>query len=281
MLRSNTAGVLLMVVFLSAVCRGAGQDDLGFDDTPFLPNSPWRVHDRSRPQPPVLEPGETSAQPPSDAIVLFDGKDLSQWEDAKGGVPTGLEDGCINVLRSGDLFTKQKFGDCQLHVEWATPSQVDTKLRSWWGNSGVFFLAKYELQVTESRETRHKADGLPAAIYGQTPPLVNAARKPGQWQTYDVVFTAPRFDGDKLLEPACFTVFWNGVLAQYRTACMGTTRYKTVPKYDCHDVVGPIKLQQHGSAVRFRNIWVRPLQFKADAGPAPRPSPDSPAPSCQ
>jgi len=260
MLRSSTAGVFLAFVFLSAVCDGAEQEDLGFDDTPFLPNSPWRVHDRSRPQPPVIEPGEAPGQPPSDAVVLFDGTDLSQWEDAKGGTPAaGLEDGCINILRSGNLFSKQKFGDCQLHIEWATPVEVDTKLRSWWGNSGVFLLGKYELQVTESRETRHKADGQAAAVYGQTPPLVNAARRPGQWQTYDVVFTAPRFDGDKLLEPAYFTVFWNGVLVHNRTACMGSTRYKTVPKYDCRDTVGPIKLQQHGSAVRFRNIWVRPL----------------------
>lgn len=270
MLKSPTLVVLLAVTLLSAVCRGAEQEDLGFSDTPFLPNSPWRVHDRSRPQPPVVEPGVTVGQAPADAVVLFDGKDLSQWENAQGGAPAGLEDGCINILKSGDLVTKRKFGDCQLHIEWATPDKVDTKLRSWWGNSGVFFLGKYELQVTESRDTRHKADGLAAAIYGQTPPLVNVARKPGQWQTYDVVFTAPRFDGDKLVEPAYFTVFWNGVLAQYRTACMGNTGYKTVPKYEGHDRVGPIKLQQHGSAVRFRNIWVRPLRLTADAGPAPR-----------
>ena len=263
MLKSSTLGGFLLVALLSAACRGADQEDLGFDDTPFLPNSPWRVHDRRRPQPPVVEPGATVGQPPADAVVLFDGKDLSQWQDAKGGVPAGLEDGCINILHSGDLFTKQKFGDCQLHIEWNTPDKVDTKLRSWWGNSGVFFLGKYELQVTESRETRHKADGLAAAIYGQTPPLVNVARKPGQWQTYDVVFTVPRFDGEKLVEPAYFTVFWNGVLVHYRTACMGSTGYKVVPKYDCHHTVGPIKLQQHGSAVRFRNIWARPLRLTA------------------
>ncbi len=272
MLWSCRLVVFLAVALLSVVCHGAEQEDLGFTDTPFLPNSPWRVHDRSRPQPPVVEPGATLGQPPSDAVVLFDGKDLSQWQDAKGGTPTGLEDGCINILKTGDLFSKRKFGDCQLHIEWTTPPQADTKLRSWWGNSGVFLLGKYELQVTESRDTRHKADGQAAAIYGQTPPLVNAARKPGQWQTYDVLFTAPRFDGDKLVEPAYFTVLWNGVAAQYRTACMGSTRYKTVPKYDCHDTVGPIMLQQHGSAVRFRNIWVRPLRPETPAAKPGKPA---------
>jgi hypothetical protein len=259
MLKSNTIAVLIAVIFPAVVCRGAEDGNLGFTDTPFLPNSPWRVHDRNRPQPPVVTPGTTCAQAPSDAVVLFDGKDLSQWEGKKGDLSAGVEDGSINILKTGDLLSKEKFGDCQLHIEWATPPSPDTKLHSWWGNSGIFFLGKYELQVTESRESIHKADGQAGAIYGQTPPLVNAARRPGEWQTYDVVFIAPRFDKDKLVAPAYFTVFWNGVLVQGHTACMGSTRYKTVPTYDCHDTVGPIKLQQHGSAVRFRNIWARRL----------------------
>ena len=261
MLRSSVFVVLVVLLFVASMCRGAEDSNLGFTDTPFLPNSPWRVHDRNRPHPPVIEPGPRCGSAPSDAVILFDGKDLSRWESKKGDILAGLEDGCLNILKTGDLVSKDKFGDCQLHIEWATPPKPDTKLHSWWGNSGVFFLGTYELQVTESRESLHKADGHAAAIYGQTPPLVNVARKPGEWQTYDVVFTAPRFDNDKLLEPAYFTVFWNGVLVQYHTACMGTTRYKTLPKYDCFDTVGPIKLQQHGSAVRFRNIWVRPLEL--------------------
>ena len=270
MLKLNVVGALLAVVLSTAMCRGADDPNLGFTDTPFLPNSPWRVHDLSRPQPPVVEPGKTLGLPPSDAVVLFDGKNLSQWEREKGGAAIeGLEDGCLNILKAGDLCTKRKFGDCQLHFEWATTPKVDTGNKpSWWGNSGVFFLGKYELQVTQSYDNKHKADGHAAAIYGQTPPLVNAARKPGEWQIFDVVFSAPRFNGDKLLKPAYFTVFWNGVLVQYRTACMGTTRYKTFPVYDCHDMTGPIKLQQHGSAVRFRNIWLRPLHLEDDA-PSP------------
>ena len=261
MFRSNARTVLVVLLFFAAVCRGAEEEDLGFTDTPFLPNSPWRVHDRTRPQPLVVESGTTCGQPPSDAVVLFDGKDLSQWEGEQNDISAGLEDGCINILKTGDLLSKEKFGDCQLHIEWATPPAPDTTRHSWWGNSGIFFISKYELQVTESRATMHKADGQAGAVYGQTPPLVNAARKPGEWQTFDVVFSAPRFDNDRLVKPAYFTVFWNGVLVQYHTACMGTTHYKTVPKYDCHDTVGPIKLQQHGSAVRFRNIWIRPLKL--------------------
>lgn len=267
MSRPNAVAAIVMLLFSTAASQGAEDGNLGFTDTPFLPNSPWRVHDRNRPQPPVVAPGTTYGQPPSDAMVLFDGKDLSQWEGDQEKLAAGLEDGSINILKTGDLVSKAKFGDCQLHIEWATPPTADTKLHSWWGNSGVFFLGKYELQVTESCESIHKADGQAGAIYGQTPPLVNVARKPGEWQVYDVVFTAPRFDDDKLVAPAYFTVFWNGVLAQYHTACMGSTRYKTLPEYDCHDTVGALTLQQHGSAVRFRNIWIRPLQLPSRETP--------------
>lgn len=263
MLKSNAMGMLAVLLFSVAVCQAAEEDNLGFTDTPFLPNSPWRVHDRNRPHPPIVAPGATCGQPPADALVLFDGKDLSQWEGEQADTSAGLEDGCINILKAGELQSKKEFGDCQLHIEWATPPKRDTENRFWWGNSGIFFLGKYELQVTESHENVHKADGQAGAIYGQTPPLVNVARKPGEWQVYDVVFIAPRFDEDKLIAPAYFTVFWNGVLAQYHTPCMGTTHYKTVPKYDCFDTVGPIILQQHGSGVRFRNIWVRPLELPA------------------
>lgn len=263
MLKLSAIVLPAFLLISSVLCLGAEQDNLGFTDTPFLPNSPWRVHDRNRPHPPVVEPGATCGQPPADAVVLFDGKDLSQWEGQQGDISAGLEDGCINILKAGELKTTRKFGNCQLHIEWATPPTRDTKQQFWWGNSGVFLLGKYELQVTESHENVHKADGQAGAIYGQTPPLVNVARKPGQWQTFDVVFIAPQFDGDKLVAPAYFTVFWNGVLAQYHTACMGSTRYKAVPEYDCLDTVGPIVLQQHGSGVRFRNIWVRPLDLPA------------------
>ena len=248
--------VVVTVVLLFAQ-SGACDDGLGYTDTPRLPNSPWRVHDRQRPQPPTVKPGAETGKPPADAVILFDGKDLSQWE---GGNAKGIEDSCINILKTGQIQTKRHFGDCQLHVEWATPVKADGGSVNW-GNSGVFFLGKYELQIIESHDSKIYADGIGGAIYGQTPPLVNVARKPGEWQTYDIVFTAPRFDGDKLASPAYFTVFWNGVLAQYRTASLGVTTYKAVATYNSRETTGPIMFQMHGSAVRFRNIWIRPLKL--------------------
>jgi hypothetical protein len=244
------------VILSLCVNRGACEDGLGYTDTPRLPNSPWRVHDRQRPQPPMVTPGNRRGTPPADAVVLFDGKDLSQWS---GGNAAGIEDGCINILKTGQLSSKRQFGDCQLHVEWATPAKADGDSMTW-GNSGVYFLSKYELQIIESHDSKIYADGIAGAIYGQTPPLVNASRKPGQWQTYDVVFTAPRFIGDKLDKPAYFTVFWNGMLVQDHTAALGPTRHAELAMYDSRETTGPIMLQQHGSAVRFRNVWVRPLK---------------------
>lgn len=248
--------MLVLAAALPSVRPGWCDDGLGYTDTPRLPGSPWRVHDRQRPQPTSVEPGSKPGDPPADALVLFDGGDLSQWE---GGDVKGVEDGCINILKTGQLSTKQKFGDCQLHIEWATPAKADGVAVNW-GNSGVWFLGKYELQILESRENRIYADGIAGAIYGQTSPVVNVARKPGEWQTYDVVFHAPRFEGDKLAAPASFTVFWNGVLVQDHTASLGPTRHREVATYESRETVGPLMLQQHGSAVRFRNIWIRPLK---------------------
>lgn len=243
------------------VNRGLCDDGLGYTDTPRLPHSPWRVHDRERPQPPMVEPGANVGQqpqaPPSDAVMLFDGKDLSQWE---GGDAKGIEDGCINILKTGQMQTKRQFGDCQLHVEWATPKKPEYNLN--WGNSGVFLLGKYELQIIESHDSKIYADGIAGALYGQTPPLVNAARKPGEWQSFDIVFTAPQFDGDKLVKPAYFTVYWNGVLVHNHTASLGPMKYREVATYDSKETTGPILLQQHGSAVLFRNIWVRDLKLE-------------------
>jgi hypothetical protein len=250
-----------MAWLVSMAAGGDAKDDgHGYEDTPFLPNSQWRVHDRHRPQPPLVEPGQTPGQmlgaPPADALVLFDGKDLSQWE---GGKPEGVEDGCINIHKTGQISTKKEFGDCQLHVEWATPAKDDGGWMNW-GNSGVLFHGKYELQIIESNAHQIYADGIAGAVYGQTPPLVNASRKPGQWQVYDIVFMAPRFNGDKLLTPAYFTVFWNGILVQNHTAVLGTTGHRILPVYDWRRSTGPIVLQHHHSAVRFRNIWVRELK---------------------
>jgi uncharacterized iron-regulated protein len=226
-------------------------DRPGYTDTPYLPGSKWRVHDRDRPQPPLVTPGREPGQPPADAIVLFDGRNLDQWT---GGKPGGIEDGEINIMKTGELRSKRDFGDCQLHVEWATPAKADGDPMTW-GNSGILFFGKYELQIIESHDVHIYADGIAGAIYGQTPPLVNVARKPGEWQTYDIVFTAPRFEGKKLVHPAYFTAFWNGVLVQYHKASLGPTKHRAVATYDAPESTGPLALQYHHSAVRFRNIW--------------------------
>ncbi|NLF09793.1 MAG: DUF1080 domain-containing protein [Pirellulaceae bacterium] len=249
---------------------GRAEDDgLGYKYTPQLPNSKWRVHDRNRPQAPKVVPGETPGAPPSDAVVLFDGTDFTQWEKTKAknlGAESGddaldrklIQDGSFDIMKTGWIQTKQHFGDCQLHIEWAAPKKADAGNLDW-GNSGIFFLGQYELQVLESHDNKIYADGMAGAIYGQTPPLANPARKPGEWQTFDVIFTAPRFAGEKLLSPAYITVLWNGVLVQNHTEIMGSTRHLTFPNYRSFESSAPLVIQPHRSAVRYRNIWIRPL----------------------
>lgn len=258
------AALLAVLLSPGLVCAAeTGADGLGYEDGPFLPNSPWRVHDRKRPQPPRIEPGsaglcDKAATPPSDAIVLFDGKDLAQWE---GGNPQGIENGAINIHATGGLRTKKSFGDCQLHVEWATPAKADGGNMQW-GNSGVLMMGLFEVQILESRASHIYADGNAGAIYGQYPALVNPARKPGEWQSFDIVFLAPRFEGQKLVRPAYLTVFFNGVLVQYHRPVLGAVAHRSLPAYRQPISEGPIALQEHGSAVRFRNIWVRPLKLE-------------------
>jgi hypothetical protein len=259
----RAATVVLALIALAALLPAAPtatDDGLGYSDTPFLPHSPWRVHDRRRPQPPSVTPSDAPGGPPSDAIVLFDGKDLSQWQ---GGNPAGVEQGAIDISKTGELKTKKSFGDCQLHVEWRTPAAADGG-NMIWGNSGVFLMGRHELQIIESHDSKIYADGIAGAIYGQTPPLVNVSRKPGRWQTYDVVFLAPRFKEKRLVEPAYFTVFWNGVLVQNHTASLGPTRHREVASYKSCETTGPLLLQFHHSAVQFRNLWIRPLEPAAE-----------------
>jgi hypothetical protein len=223
----------------------------------------WAIHDLSRPLPPVVDPGPAGqpAAAPSDAVVLFDGKDLSSWEDGKGG-PAGwkVENGYMEVVaKTGSIRTKQGFGDCQLHIEWATPSLVSGEGQER-GNSGVFLMDIYEVQVLDSYDNKTYADGQAAALYGQYPPLVNASRKPGEWQTYDIVFHRPRFDADgQLVEPARMTVFHNGVLVHDNDVLTGPTEHKARPPYKAHADNLPVSLQDHGNPVRYRNIWLREL----------------------
>ncbi len=233
----------------------------GFQDTPMQPDGRWHVHDPARPQPPIVSPGSSFSQQaaaPSDAIVLFDGKDLSQWTDHRGNPAPWLVQNGEAVTTKTDIITKREFGDIQLHLEFRepTPATGDGQGR---GNSGVFFMGRYEIQVLDCYNNKTYADGATGAIYAQHPPLANACRPPGQWQTYDIVFTAPRFAGKQLLQPAYFTVIWNGVLVQNHTAALGPMRYRALANYDDQTTRGPVMLQYHNSAVRFRNIWIRPL----------------------
>ncbi len=253
----RTVGGLAVVLGVLLAAASADEEKPGYDDTPMLPNSQWRVHDKNRPQAPIVEPGAKPGDPPSDAVVLFDGQDVSQWE---GLTADAVEDGAINVVKTQSLTTKTTFGDCQLHIEWATPKTADGNAMNW-GNSGIFFHGLYELQIIESKACRIYADGIAGAIYGQFPPLANPSRGPGQWQTFDAVFLAPKFDGEKLIEPARMTVFWNGVLVQYHQEILGATKHKTFPQYEQKVETGPLVIQQHHSAVRLRNIWIRPLDL--------------------
>jgi hypothetical protein len=223
----------------------------------------WAIHDLDRPLPPVIDPGPAgpSGPAPSDAVVLFDGKGLTQWEDGKGEpVKWKVEGGYMEVVaKTGSIRTKKGFGDCQLHIEWATPSVVSGEGQER-GNSGVFLMDIYEVQVLDSYNNRTYADGQAAAIYGQHPPLANASRKPGEWQAYDIIFHGPRFDADsQLVEPARMTVFHNGVLVQDNAELTGPTAHKARPPYKAHADKLPLSLQDHGNPIRYRNIWLREL----------------------
>jgi hypothetical protein len=202
----------------------------------------------------VVNPG-TPGGVPSDAIVLFDGKDMSRWVD---GDKWKIQDGCVITARS-DIHTKQSFGDCQLHVEWATPEEVRGSGQGR-GNSGVYLMGLYELQILDSYDNSTYPDGQAGAIYKENPPLVNVCRKPGEWQTYDVIFSAPRFDEQgKLAKPAYISVLQNGVLVQNHFELQGATSYTEAPKYTAHPAKMPLLLQYHNNKVRYRNIWIREL----------------------
>jgi len=216
-----------------------------------------------RPVPPVVTPPQTNCRqepdsPPSDAIVLFDGGDLSEWKNVKGGEAAWkAENGCMEVVpKTGDIQSKKNFGDCQLHLEWAAPEEVKGKSQGR-GNSGVFLMGLYEIQVLDCFENPTYPDGQTAAIYGQCPPLVNACRRPGEWQTYDILWEAPRFEGDKLQRPAYVTVLHNGIMVHHHKKLMGPTEHKKTTSYRPHPAEGPLQLQDHGDLVRYRNIWVR------------------------
>ncbi len=244
------------------------QDRPGYDDTPLIPGSQYRVHDKARPRPRVVTPGAADHQPPSDAIILFDGTDLTGWVARKGGGAAAwtVDNDYMEVLPgAGDIESKTHFGDCQLHIEWATPAVVKGESQGR-GNSGVFLMGRYEIQVLDCFENPTYADGTAGAIYGEYPPLVNACRKPGEWQRYDIVWKGPRFDGDKLIRPASVTVFLNGVLLHLDQELIGPTGHRDIYTYEPQPTEGPLALQDHGDRVRFRNIWYRPLTAYDEGG---------------
>jgi len=248
-----TMGALLLAV-VPAVC------DAQVD-------AKWKIHDLNRPLPAVIDPGTPSTQdspgrPPSDAGVLFDGKDLSKWAHKDGSTPKWkVENGYAEVVaKTGYIYTREAFGDCQLHVEFAEPVPPNGESQER-GNSGVFLMGLYEIQVLDSYENKTYADGQASAVYGQYPPLVNASRSPGQWQSYDIVFHGPRFDTNgKLLRPARVTVLHNGVLVQDNVKLSGPTAHGQRPPYKAHPEKLPLALQDHGNPVRYRNIWIRELK---------------------
>lgn len=210
------------------------------------------------PKPAIVTPGANPSDAPSDAIVLFDGKDLSEWNGK-----WGVKDGIITVDAEGDIWTKKEFGSVQLHIEFATPDKV-TGSSQGRGNSGIFFLGKYEVQILDSYDNDTYYDGQCGSIYKQRPPLVNACKKPGEWQTYDIVFNRPdlKIENGKLVEvvrPGYITVFHNGVLIQNHFELEGSTFWHLPPHYETHKDTGAIRLQNHGNPMRFRNIWVREI----------------------
>lgn len=233
--------------------------NLGYDDTPIIPGTSYHVHDGNRPQPPIVTPGCCPGMPPSDATILFDGTSFDGWQGRDGDVQWLLAGGIMEVVpKTGDIWTKAEFGSCQLHLELRSPHVVKGEGQGR-GNSGVFMMGLYEIQVLDNYENPTYPDGTAGAIYGQYPPLVNACRKPGEWSSYDVLWEAPQFDGEKLVKPAYVTVIMNGVVLHHHKELQGPTLHRKTTAYTSHPPVGPLKLQDHGDLVAFRNIWIRPV----------------------
>lgn len=223
----------------------------GFKDTPLVPGTTWHKHDPDRPQPPVVR--APAGAPPSDAIILFDGSGIDAFEPSGWFVREGLL-----VAGNGPLSTRQSFGDFQLHLEWRGPIE---DMENWGdqGNNGVFPMGLYEIQIFDSHGTPIYADGHSGAIYGETPPLVNPTRPRGEWQTYDIIWTAPVFDGETVVSPPYVTVLFNGVVVQNHQAVLGRVAYRKVVPLTPHPQRLPLKFGAHGCPVEFRNIWIREL----------------------
>lgn len=249
----------ILVLAASAACGTSWGQVRGEEGTPQLPGVPYHVHDGKRPQPPVVSTGGAVAvKPPSDAKVLFDGKSLDAWTTAGGPPAFQLKDG-VMVASGKNIQTKDQFGAVQLHIEWRLPAgrPVDGQKG---GNSGVFLMDLYEVQMLQSHNNPTYPDGTAGAMYGQLPPLVNATAPQGEWQSYDIAFEPPVYEGEKVVKPAKATVIHNGVVLQNGESYLGPTQWRKLASYPPkHPATGPISLQFHGDPMEFRNIWVRPL----------------------
>lgn len=276
-----TASAPVLVTLASVAQGGTPQQQPALPNAPLtpaeaagspvgdpLPGQRWRVHDSTRPQPRHVIPGQPIPTPsaPSDAIVLFDGKDLSKWNGVVRGGAVGepawkVENGYMELVpRAGGLVTKESFGDVQLHLEWTTPTGTPpARVGQSRGNSGVIFMGRYEVQVLASYSNRTYADGGAGAIYGLYPPMVNPCLPEGQWNSYDIVFEAPRFQAEKLIKPAYLTLFFNGILAHNKVELLGATSREPIAAYTPHAPELPLSLQGHAGPARFRNIWIRRL----------------------
>ncbi len=269
MSRLARLGIVVVVFGIAAGCTIAQEKKPPRIDYVDTPTGRWMVHDVNRPAPPVVTPGESFAAAPSDATVLFDGTLKSMTDNWRGDAKDEplkwvFKDGAMEpTKKAGYIRTKEEFGSCQLHVEFATPSKVSGSGQGR-GNSGVFLQGQYEVQVLDSYENKTYPDGQCGALYGRAVPLVNACRKPGQWQSYDIIYHRPLFDDNgKVTRKAVFTVFHNGVLIHDNVALEGGTGWQgphAISAYSAHPDKGPIMFQDHGNPVPFRNVWIRPLK---------------------
>ncbi|MFP4193023.1 MAG: DUF1080 domain-containing protein [Candidatus Hydrogenedentota bacterium] len=262
----------------AAACNGANAQELvpggadgevmGYTDTEMLPWAPeYHKHDPNRPWPTDIDPGELThpdepaVSPPTDAIVLFDGGDTSAFHAHDWEVENG-----VLVAYEEDIVTRESFGDCQLHLEWMAPDPPRGDLTDR-GNSGVLMMERYEIQIFDSYTEKIYPDGIAGAIYGETPPMVHPIRPPGQWNSFDILFTAPVFENGAVTRPATVTMHFNGILVHYNQVIHGPVEWREIAEYEPHAPEQPLRIQEHGNPVRFRNIWIRPMEDLKDMAP--------------